>query len=67
MSLRYASLSIRMLHGAVHWSIECSRQGRNHRQRGSPSSMSSEQVRNLKIFWRTWIAPRRLLALGNGP
>ena len=51
----------------MHWLIEWSRQGRNHRQRGSSSSMSSEQVRNLKIRCRTWIAPRRLLARGNGP
>ncbi len=51
----------------VHWWIVASRQGRNHRQRSSPSSMSSEQVRNRKIFCKTWIAPRRLLALANGP
>ena len=34
----------------MHWPIEASRQGRNQRQRGSSSSMSSEQVRNLKTL-----------------
>ncbi len=67
MSLRYSSFEMRKLHGAVHWAIECSRQGRNHRQRGSLSSMSSVQVRNLKIFCSTWIAPRSPRGLANGP
>ena len=31
------------------------------------SSMSRLHVRNLKIFCSTWIAPRRLPALANGP
>ena len=35
MSWRYSSLEIRRLHGAVHWSIEASRQGRNQRHRSS--------------------------------
>ena len=67
MSLRYSSFEIRKLHGAVHWSIEASRQGRNHRQRWSSSSMSSEQVRNLKIFCSTCDRPPQAPALANGP
>ena len=67
MSRRYSSFEIRRLHGAVHWSIEANRQGRNQRHFSSSSSMSSEQVRNLKIFCSTCIAPRKLPALANGP
>ena len=53
--------------GAVHWLIDASRQGRNHRQRWSPSSMSSVQVRNLKIFCSTCIAPRSDAGAGKRP
>jgi hypothetical protein len=67
MSARYSSFEIRRLQGAVHWPIEASRQGRYQRHCGSEASMSSVQVRNLKIRWRTTIAPRRLPALVNGP
>ena len=67
MSRRYSSFEMRRLQGAVHWSMEASRQGRNHRHWSSLASMSSEQVRNLKIRWSTTIAPRRLPALVNGP
>ena len=31
MSLRYSSVPMRKLQGAVHWLIEASRHGRNHR------------------------------------
>ena len=53
MSRRYSSFEIRKLHGAVHWSIEANRQGRNQRHFSSASSMSRLQVRNLKIFCST--------------
>ncbi len=67
MSSRYASFEMRKLHGAVHWLMLASRQGRNHRQRSSPSSMSRVQVRNLKIRCSTAIVPRSFLAEVNGP
>ena len=66
MSCRYSSFEMRKAQGAVHWRIEARRQGRNHFQRGSSSTISSEQVRNLKIFCRTWTAPLRAPAQANG-
>ncbi len=67
MSRRYSSLPIRRLHGAVHWLMLASRQGRNHRHRSSPSSMSRLQVRNLKIRCSTCTAPRSEPALAKRP
>ena len=67
MFFRYSSREMRRLHGAEHWPVEASRHGRNHRQRASPSSMSNEQVRNLKIFCKIATAPRSDRELVNGP
>ena len=65
--VRYSSLLIRRLQGAVHCLMLASRHGRNQRQRSSPSSMSRLQVRNLKIRCRTCTAPRSAPALAKGP
>ncbi len=46
---------------------EASRHGRNQRHLSSPSSMSSVQVRNLKIFCSTWIAPAQAAGAGERP
>ena len=66
-SRAYSSFEIRRLHGAVHWLMLCSRQGRNHFHRSSSASMSSAQVRNLNTFCSALMTPRSLPALGNGP
>ena len=47
--------------------MEANRQGRNHCQRGSFSSISSEQVRNWKTLCMTCNAPRNCPALVKGP
>ena len=67
MSLRYSSLLMQRLQGAVHCLMLASKQGRNHRQRSSPSSMSRLQVRKRKMRCRTWIAPRSAPAFAKGP